>query len=115
MGKMKILTPKGMITMCDQVVPVVEKRLIFNGKQRRLTEAASGMEEKPTALAFQLTATGHQMMGVMPCGTQELFVGNLKTEKVAEIMKGLLKDGYADLSCFEYQKEFMIDKTVFDE
>lgn len=108
---MRIITPKGEVRKIKRAAAVCEMRNQFNGRMDRKIEIANDMSYNPTGvcLVFDVEGTGFGMYG------QELFIGNLKTEKVKEILRKLLKEGYFDFSELEYQKLDMVDDTVFDE
>jgi len=108
---MRIVTPKGVIRGIEVVVPVTEKRLMFNGEQRRFVDKAKDMSVCPTALALRFSFGTLSEFG----GSTELFIGNLSPSQVKEIQQSLTKDGFFDFSGFEYQKARLLDKTVFDE
>ena len=108
-----VLTPKGVLREVVKSEPVCEARVKFNGGVKRVVEVAEGMDSKPTALNILFRHTEGQFLG-MCCGN-ELFIGNLKPEKVSEIQGKLLSEGFYDFSRLHYQKAFIVDKTVFDE
>ena len=104
---MRIITPKGELREVSLVSPVVEMRNRFNGKVSRTVAFAESMEVKPTAI--QLDYAGGPIMG-----DRTLFVGNLKTETVRDIMHNLLEQGYFDFTSLDYQYKTSVDieKTV---
>lgn len=109
MSTMKIVTPKGTIREVDKVVPVAETRFEFNGQKRRFVEIAKDLSVQPTALALHYADVNH----TFGCEV-ELFVGNLSFTQVTEIQQSLIKDGFFDFSSLDYQKEAVIEDTVFD-
>lgn len=111
LSMMRIITPKGELRKVKRVVAVCEMRNQFNGRMDRKIEIANDLSYKPTGLClkFDTEGTNFRMYG------QELYIGNLKTEKVQEILRKLVKEGYFDFSEMEYQKMDMVENTVFDE
>lgn len=107
---MRIITPKGDLRNIKRAVAVCEMRNQFNGRMDRKIEIANDMSYNPTGVCLELDVRD---TGFVACG-QEVFIGNLKTEKVQEILRKLLKEGYFDFSELEYQKENMVEKTTFD-
>lgn len=108
---MRIITPNGKLKQVENVVPMCEMRFQFNGEKKRMIEIARGMDTEPTALQLQarssrLDAFGHSC--------DHLLVGNLKPEKVKEIQRKLLTQGYFDFSELDYQKAGWTGDTVFD-
>ena len=106
---MRVITPKGKLREISLVSPVVEMRNRFNGKVSRTVAFAESMEVNPTAI--QLDYAGGPIMG-----DRTLFVGNLKTETVRDIMHNLLEQGYFDFTSLDYQYKTSVDleRTVFD-
>ena len=111
LSMMRIITPKGELRKVKRVVAVCEMRNQFNGRMDRKIEIANDMSYNPTGVCLELDVRD---TGFVACG-QEVFIGNLKTEKVQEILRKLLKEGYFDFSELEYQKADLYKETVFDE
>lgn len=109
----RILTPKGELREIEKAVPVCEMRARFNERQVRIAEPAKNMKAMPTAVALKFRAS--QFPAAFGEMNGELFVGNLKPEKVLEIMRELLEEGYYDFSSMSYQKECGWEKTVLDD
>lgn len=107
----RVITPKGELKSIKRAVAVCEMRNQFNGRLDRRVEIANDLNCNPTGLCFDIDVkdTGFGALG------QEVFIGNLKTEKVQAILRKLLKEGYFDFSELEYQKAELYEKTVFDE
>ena len=107
----RIITPRGEMWEVKRAVAVCEMRQKFNGRLNRKIEIAKDLSCNPTGLCLQLDVNG---TGFATFG-QELFIGNLKSEEVQEILRKLLKEGYFDFSELEYQKADLYKETVFDE
>lgn len=110
LSMIRIITPRGEMWEVKRAVAVCEMRQKFNGRLNRKIEIAKDLSCNPTGLCLQLDVNG---TGFATFG-QELFIGNLKSEEVQEILRKLLKEGYFDFSELEYQKENMVEKTTFD-
>lgn len=104
---MRVMTPNGMLRSVEKAVPMCEVRIDFNGRSRRCVEPVDAFGAEPTAISLELQHSPFE-------GTNELFIGNLKPERVTEILRKLLADGYFDFSAMEYQKAKGLDKTVLD-
>lgn len=109
---MRVMTPKGVLREVKKAEPVCEVRFELNGVKRRFAETAGSMESEPTALRLILQDVKNVIFGMREC---ELFIGNLKPEKVLEIQRKLLAEGYYDFSGLGYQKVTVVDDTVFDK
>lgn len=103
---MRILSPNGKVVVSNKIEPVVEKAFKLNGKQQRVAEVAEGFKNNPNAI---LVHVGAEMM------YEQLYIGNLKPEKVQEIMETLLRDGKYDFSKLQYQETKKMDKLLFDD
>ncbi len=108
---MRILTPKGILVEVLKAEPFVETRVQFNGDEVRLCQIAKDKNQM-SGLYFTLASSDS---GIGFLNQNNSLIGNLKLEKVEEIMHELLTKGYADLSVLEYQPAPEQDKlTVFD-
>lgn len=97
---MVVITPTGKLVKVNKVLICVERKLEFNGKIAHLKEFATDLSCNPTGLKFYISDNK------VNCWREdELYIGNLSTEKVKEILNTLLKDGSYNLSDMEYQKE----------
>lgn len=105
---MKIISPRGNLLTVERVARVCEKRIDFNGEHRDLLEVAQNAKVPANGLAFKITFNG---IGLVP---PELYVGNLKPEKVEEILNALLVQGYYDFSGMEFQTTKYERKLVID-
>lgn len=111
LSMMRIITPKGDLRNIKRAVAVCEIRNQFNGRMDRKIEIANDMSYNPTGVCLEFAVRDT----VFTTYNKELFVGNLKTEKVQEILRKLVKEGYFDFSELEYQKVDLFEQTVFDE
>ena len=85
---MRVLTPNGNVIEVEKAEAIVEKRVSFNGRDIRLCQTAKDKSQPASGLYFS----------------------------VKKIVTNLAKDGFCDLSGFDYQPEIGInDKPVFDE
>ena len=103
----KILNPNGKLIACGKVVPCCEILFTFNGNKKFISEVANGWEVKPTGILIE-------SQEYMPMGGTLLYIGNLPTKKVKEIMKKLLIDGYYDFSELKYQNVKTVEQLKFD-
>lgn len=111
LSMMRIITPKGELRKIKRAVAVCELRNQFNGHFDRTIEIANDMSYNPTGLCLEFDVMDN---GFAACD-KEVLIGNLKTEKVQEILRKLLKEGCFDFSELEYQKVDLFEQTVFDE
>ena len=109
----RILTPVGTVEKFNVVRPVVEAKMKFNGSNRIVMEKAMNLSTEPTGI--YLSCKGQPSMGFCLESTREFYVGNLPAEKVKEILKTLLTEGYYDFSQFDYQDTKSFAKVVFDK
>lgn len=109
---MRVLTPNGNVIEVEKAEAVVEKRVSFNGSDIRLCQIAK--DKNQPANGLYLSVKAESVFNISNDGN--LLVGNLPTDTVKKIITNLAKDGFCDLSGFEYQPEIGIsDKPVFDE
>lgn len=106
---MKILSPRGNLLTVERVARVCEKRIDFNGEYRDLLELAKNSKVPANGLAFKVTSDSVGM-----CVPPEIYVGNLKSEKVEEILNALLEQGYYDFTVLEFQTTKQEKKLVID-
>lgn len=108
---MKVLTPNGILLRVAGVLPVVEKRVSFNGSEVRLCQIAK--DKYQTATGLYLTTDAEE-----PCTdiVENILIGNLKPVVVNDIMHCLLEKGYYDFSQFDYQEKVgVFENYTFDE
>lgn len=106
---------KGALRTVTEVIPVVEKREVFNGKKRFFLERCADASVKPNALAFEFENNNNDPM-IMAMSRSKLLIGNLKSEVAESIISDLMKNGVADLLGFKYQKETpTINRAKFDD
>lgn len=101
---MRLKSYNGSIRNVSEVTASVERRGVFNGIKRRSFETCRNGSVKPNALVFTFSSTRPEGVGFGVGGVSTLTVGNLSSEKVAEILDSLLTKGYADISNMEFQK-----------
>lgn len=106
---MKIISPRGNLLRVERVARVCEKRIDFNGEHRDLLEVAKNSKVPANGLAFKVIT---EAMGM--CLPPEIYVGNLKPEKVEEILNALLVQGYYDFSGMDFQTTKHERKLVID-
>lgn len=106
---MKILSPRGNLLSVERVARVCEKRIDFNGEHRDLFEVAKNSKVNANGLAFKVIT---EAMGM--CIPPEIYIGNLKSEKVEEILNALLMQGYYDFSGMDFQTTKYERKLVID-
>ena len=94
---MRVLTPKGKILKIGKAEQVVEARVHFNGDDIRLCQVAKDKAQSVNGVYLTKSIDGFGM------ASENIFIGNLKSEKVKEIMNELLTQGYVDLSALQYQ------------
>lgn len=102
---MRILTPRGRVVNVIKVIPYAEVQSEINGDKRNRAEAASDLSVNPTGLKIFLKRE------IEAFAATSIYVGNLPTEKVKEVISSLLTDEYYDLSQFKYQ-DIKIDNSV---
>ena len=104
---LRVITPKGALRQVAKVTPVCEMRNKFNKKVVRTVEFANGMSANPNAVQIEFPNETLPLMNT-------LFIGNLSTVAVKDIMQKMLEQGYFDFSSLEYQEEMNLYKTIFD-
>ena len=109
---MRVLTPNGNVIEVEKAEAIVEKRVSFNGRDIRLCQTAKDKSQPASGLYFSVKTEA-----VFTIANEgNLLVGNLPVDTVKKIVTNLAKDGFCDLSGFDYQPEIGInDKPVFDE
>lgn len=111
---MRVITPKGVLREVAEIVPVCEARYKFNGEQRRRVEIANNLYQSiPTGLVLRFQV--HPFALGTGIDNGELFVGNLRTEQVADIQRELMSRGYFDFSTLVYQKAEWLKDTCYDQ
>lgn len=109
---MRVLTPNGNVIEVEKAEAIVEKRVGFNGRDIRLCQTAKDKSQPASGLYFSVKT--ESVFTIANEGN--LLVGNLPVDTVKKIVTNLAKDGFCDLSGFDYQPEIGInDKPVFDE
>lgn len=99
----RIISPKGQLLYVEQIQPVCEMQIMFNGQKVTLMDRARDWSAEPTALAMQIRQQQN-----------ELVVGNLKPETVREIVRILGEKEYFDFSTLAYQDEMTLNKVILD-
>lgn len=107
---MKIISPRGNLLSVERVARVCEKRMEFNGERRDLFEVAKSAQIPVNGLAFRVKSE----LNTGLCIPSEIYVGNLKPEKVEEILYTLLEKGYFDFSEMGFQTTKYERKIVID-
>lgn len=107
----RIINPVGKLQYVDQVQPLCEKQVMFNGSRIIIMARAKDWSVEPTALALHITEGGRIEH---PGFSDELQIGNLKPEKVLEIVHALGEKGYYDFSTLNYQNAKKYDQVVWD-
>lgn len=108
----RVINPIGKLQYVDQVQPVCEKQLMFNGRRIVIMEPAKDLSVKATALALHIAETSR--IGQPFLSGEELQIGNLKPEKVLEIIRALGKKEYYDFSTLNYQNAKDYEQVVWD-
>lgn len=108
---MRIISPRGQLLLIQEVQPVCEKTVMFNGEERIIMGKANDLSVKPTAVAMRLP---DEKAGWNDCVSMELLIGNLEPETVVEIIRALCKEGYFDFSQLTYQKKEFSQRLLDD-
>lgn len=109
---MQIISTKGRVLPIKKVVPVVEQMVSLNGQNFLLMTQAKNLSVKPTALALEINESSHDTFG---CSINpEIVLGNLKPEKVIEVLKTLNEKGSYDFSSFTMQKAKKVEQLIID-
>ena len=106
---MRVLSPTGKLQEVIRVVPFVEKQDAFNGRVIYNSEVARDLGVNPTGLRLYLQKEQNDFF------IPTIYIGNLSTEKVQEILSTILKEEYYDFSQMQYQKvsvPFCSDVTI---
>lgn len=107
----------GSILEVSRVDVIVEKHDRFNGEMQRRIAVAKDMEQDISGVLFFLNNSnmGLDAFSSAAYGNRNILVGNLQRDVVEEILDSLLKNGYADISGYAYQKEHQnTQNIVFD-
>lgn len=104
----RVINPVGKLVYVDQIQPVCEEQVLFNGRRIAMMERARDWSVKPTAIAMRITGVG------LPCESEELLIGNLEPEKVLEIIRILGEKEYYDFSLLPYQHAEKYDQVGLD-
>lgn len=107
----RIINPAGKLQYVNQVQPVCEKQIMFNGRRIVIMEPAKDLSVEATALALRIAETSQTEQ---PFFSEELQIGNLKPEKVLEIVHVLGEKGYYDFSTLNYQNAKEYNQVVWD-
>lgn len=99
---MRICTPRGNVVKVVRMNVLAEEIDEFNGTRTYRGLVAKDMSVKPTGLEFLIDDSD--------CfSRRRIQIGNLPFEKVVEIQRSLLKDGYYDFSGMKYQRVTLYD------
>lgn len=107
----------GSILEVLRVDAIVEKHDHFNGERQRRIAVAKDMEQDISGVLFSVKDSnfGVDVFSSSICRNRDILVGNLHRDVVEEILDSMLKNGYADISGYAYQKEHQDTKNiVFD-
>lgn len=107
----RIISPVGKLQYVDQVQPLCEKQVMFNGRRIIIMERAKDWSVEPTALALHIADAGRIEQ---PFLSEELQIGNLKPEKVLDIVRSLGEKEYYDFSTLNYQNAKKYDQVIWD-
>lgn len=104
----------GSILEVSRVDVVVEKQDHFNGELQRRVAIAKDMEQDISGVLFSIKDSnfGIDVFSSNVCSNRNILVGNLHREVIEEILDSLLKNGYADISGYSYQKEHQDTKNI---
>ena len=106
----KILSSTGRLQGVTEVIPTVEAVVEFNGRKKRFVEKVTKTTVEPNGL---ILVSNSKTRGLSLDNCRE-YIGNLSADKVKEIMKALLIQGYYDFSEMEYQKAERKKDVVLD-
>lgn len=98
---MIVISKNGLKQEYGRIIAVVEKNIAFNGMVRRICEAARDIREA-NAISFE-----HEDV----FRDNNLYVGNLKNDKVLE----MLRSDVIDLTSMDFQKAKTLDEVVLDD
>ena len=107
---MRVLFPDGFLGSCTGITPCVETRVTLNGKVKIEREKAQDLSVKPTAFVLQNV---YDLTDVF-CG-MHIYIGNVASSKVLEILNMAAEKNYIDLSELEFQEYGeILDEPVLD-
>lgn len=104
----KVLVNGGLFEI-SKVEEIVEKRVPFNGANMRLVQIAKDGKQDVSGLHFHVKTKEFDVFAI-----KEFTIGNLSIDKVKEIMKKLLSEGYYDFSDWDFQPMMPVDRYKFD-
>ena len=93
---MRVLTPTGKVVKVFKVEPYVEAGFELNGVMQRVTNPAKDLSVKPTGI--NLTVESQNGDFARPF----LYVGNLPTVEIIEILDAIMVSGFYDFTQMEY-------------
>ena len=102
----RILNSCGALLQVTEVQPLCEKVVSFNGHDIVMTARAKDLSVRPTAIALEIVQKNSSFLGA------EIVIGNLKPDKVTEILNTLGTDEFYDFSQFTYQD--IEEKKIID-
>lgn len=104
---MRVLTPTGKVVKVFKVEPYVEAGFELNGIMQRVTNPAKDLSVKPTGINLSIESQHGDFARPF------LYVGNLPTVEVLEILDAIGVSGFYDFTQMEYQQK-SYDKVVID-
>lgn len=102
MSNLRAVLPSGAVISVNEVVPLAEKLVVFNGRRRRFTEDARDMKAEANGLRICRSAEPQQFPSFG--SNNDVLIGNLRNGQVQEIIRQFAEKGYYDFSQLEYQK-----------
>lgn len=104
---MRILSPTGRLFKISGADAYVEADYELNGVRHLVKDVASDMSMKPTGIKFHIKCKDKFT-------NQYVYIGNLTSEKVKEIMQVILREKCYDLSKLSYQHRKAFEEYVLD-
>lgn len=104
---MRILSPTGRLFKISEVDAYVEADYELNGIRHIVKDVANNMSRKSTGIKFHIKCKDKFT-------NQYVYIGNLTSEKVKEIMQVILNEKCYDLSKLSYQHRKGYEEYVLD-
>lgn len=101
MNNFRVMMPSGRVCSVNEVRPITEKVVSFNGSKHRFLEVVKNLNDDTNGISIIRAYEDNMFEGVF---SREIIIGNLTNEKVQKILRQINEKGYYDFSEFKYQK-----------
>lgn len=109
---MRVLLPTGKLHKIECAKPVCESVVKMNGEYKFLFEIAKNLEVEPTGIALKIS---NDRKSTFVSTLEQVYIGNLTTEKVGSILSELMEKGYYDFTKIQFQHKNYMAELAFDK